>query len=160
MFFECCLKDLSRIYYTVVYCVLIREKNEIESSVQNKCETPISCNPSLWRPRKKDLSYCECCHQHFTNLEEVEMFKNYLFLLALERDFCLHCLHLWHRLWYGLLFIFFIAAFTVWSAPYVCAGSFQLQCGGSACSWHASRIQPQSISAIRRNTQQVSFDHY
>ncbi|XP_028989431.1 uncharacterized protein dbf4b [Betta splendens] len=47
-----------------------REKTKAESSIQNKCETPLSCNPSPWRPRRKDLSYCECCHQHFNNLEE------------------------------------------------------------------------------------------
>ncbi|KAF3704374.1 Protein DBF4 -like protein B Activator of S phase kinase-like protein 1 [Channa argus] len=47
-----------------------REKKEVKSSIQNKSETPFSCNPTLWRPRKKDHSYCECCHQHFRNLEE------------------------------------------------------------------------------------------
>ncbi|XP_044033563.1 uncharacterized protein dbf4b [Siniperca chuatsi] len=47
-----------------------REKKKVESSIQDKSQTPLSCNPSPWRPRKKDLSYCECCHQPFTNLEE------------------------------------------------------------------------------------------
>ncbi|XP_035515981.1 uncharacterized protein dbf4b [Morone saxatilis] len=47
-----------------------REKKKVESSIQDKPPTPLSCNPSPWRPRKKDLSYCECCHQPFTNLEE------------------------------------------------------------------------------------------
>ncbi|XP_042363870.1 uncharacterized protein dbf4b [Plectropomus leopardus] len=47
-----------------------REKKKAESSIQDKSQTPLSCNPSPWRPRKKDLSYCECCHQPFTNLEE------------------------------------------------------------------------------------------
>ncbi|XP_051795834.1 uncharacterized protein dbf4b isoform X2 [Acanthochromis polyacanthus] len=46
-----------------------REK-KVESSTQDKSQTPLSCNPSPWRPRKKDVSYCECCHQPFTNLEE------------------------------------------------------------------------------------------
>ncbi|KAA8581525.1 hypothetical protein FQN60_003106 [Etheostoma spectabile] len=47
-----------------------REKKHVESSIQDKSQTPLWCNPSPWRPRKKDLSYCECCHQPFTNLEE------------------------------------------------------------------------------------------
>ncbi|XP_041670846.1 uncharacterized protein dbf4b isoform X2 [Cheilinus undulatus] len=47
-----------------------REKKKVESSVQDKSQTPVSCNPSPWRPRKKDVSYCECCHQHLNNLEE------------------------------------------------------------------------------------------
>ncbi|XP_032358967.1 uncharacterized protein dbf4b isoform X2 [Etheostoma spectabile] len=46
------------------------EKKHVESSIQDKSQTPLWCNPSPWRPRKKDLSYCECCHQPFTNLEE------------------------------------------------------------------------------------------
>ncbi|XP_008290440.1 uncharacterized protein dbf4b [Stegastes partitus] len=45
-------------------------KKKVESSTQDKSQTPLSCNPSPWRPRKKDLSYCECCHQPFTNLDE------------------------------------------------------------------------------------------
>lgn len=55
-----------------------REKKKVESSHQDKSQTPLSCNPSPWRPRKKDLSYCECCHQPFTNLDEVEIFKYYI----------------------------------------------------------------------------------
>lgn len=94
---------LSRIYYTVVYFVLIREKNEMESSLQNKCESPLSYTPSPWRPRKKDLSYCECCHQHFTNLDEVNMFKKWLGFC------CFHCLHLRYSLWYGLFFFLFLS---------------------------------------------------
>ncbi|XP_040885209.1 uncharacterized protein dbf4b [Toxotes jaculatrix] len=47
-----------------------REKKKAESSIQDKSQTPLNCNPSPWRPRKKDTSYCECCHQPFTNLEE------------------------------------------------------------------------------------------
>ncbi|XP_023124079.2 uncharacterized protein dbf4b [Amphiprion ocellaris] len=46
-----------------------REK-KVEGSTQDKSQTPLSGNPSPWRPRKKDMSYCECCHQPFTNLEE------------------------------------------------------------------------------------------
>ncbi|XP_035469420.2 uncharacterized protein dbf4b [Scophthalmus maximus] len=47
-----------------------REKKKIISSIQDKSQTPLTFNPSPWRPRKKDTSYCECCHQPFTNLEE------------------------------------------------------------------------------------------
>ncbi|CAJ1080997.1 uncharacterized protein dbf4b [Xyrichtys novacula] len=47
-----------------------REKKKVESSIQEKSQTPLSCSPSPWRPRKKDRSYCECCHQPFNNLEE------------------------------------------------------------------------------------------
>ncbi|KAG7227939.1 hypothetical protein INR49_013733 [Caranx melampygus] len=47
-----------------------REKKKVESSIQDKSQTPFNCSPSPWRPRKKDTSYCECCHQPFTNLEE------------------------------------------------------------------------------------------
>ncbi|XP_034715970.1 uncharacterized protein dbf4b isoform X2 [Etheostoma cragini] len=46
------------------------EKKHVENSIQDKSQTPLWCHPSPWRPRKKDLSYCECCHQPFTNLEE------------------------------------------------------------------------------------------
>ncbi|MED6251167.1 hypothetical protein ATANTOWER_024223 [Ataeniobius toweri] len=46
-----------------------REK-KVENSFQEKPPTPLSCNPSPWRARKKDTSYCECCHETFTNLEE------------------------------------------------------------------------------------------
>ncbi|XP_069012406.1 uncharacterized protein dbf4b [Embiotoca jacksoni] len=46
-----------------------REK-KVESSIQDKSQTALSCNPSPWRQRKKDTSYCECCRQPFTNLEE------------------------------------------------------------------------------------------
>ncbi|XP_061563628.1 uncharacterized protein dbf4b [Cololabis saira] len=41
-----------------------------EKIIQDKSQTPSSCNPVTWRPRKKDQSYCECCLQSFTNLEE------------------------------------------------------------------------------------------
>ncbi|KAK2820436.1 hypothetical protein Q5P01_023395 [Channa striata] len=47
-----------------------RKKKEAKSSNHKESEAPFSCNPSPWRPRKKDHSYCECCHQHITNLEE------------------------------------------------------------------------------------------
>uniref|UniRef100_A0A3B4VFX9 DBF4-type domain-containing protein n=1 Tax=Seriola dumerili TaxID=41447 RepID=A0A3B4VFX9_SERDU len=47
-----------------------REKKKVESSIQDKSQTPLNCNPSPWRQRKKDTSYCECCHQPFTNLDE------------------------------------------------------------------------------------------
>ncbi|XP_018554269.1 uncharacterized protein dbf4b [Lates calcarifer] len=47
-----------------------REKKKVESSTQDKSIPPLSCNPSPWRPRKKESLYCECCHQPFTNLEE------------------------------------------------------------------------------------------
>ncbi|XP_020506866.2 uncharacterized protein dbf4b [Labrus bergylta] len=47
-----------------------REKKKVESGIQDKSQTPISCNPSPWRPRKKDRSYCECCQQPFNHLEE------------------------------------------------------------------------------------------
>ncbi|XP_038154670.1 uncharacterized protein dbf4b isoform X2 [Cyprinodon tularosa] len=46
-----------------------REK-KAEKSLQGKSQTPVSCNPSPWRLRKKDSSYCECCCETFTNLEE------------------------------------------------------------------------------------------
>ncbi|XP_034070735.1 uncharacterized protein dbf4b [Gymnodraco acuticeps] len=45
-----------------------REKITIESSIQDKSQTPLSCNPL--QPPKKNVSYCECCHQPFHNLEE------------------------------------------------------------------------------------------
>ncbi|KAF7648775.1 hypothetical protein LDENG_00152160 [Lucifuga dentata] len=47
-----------------------REKNQAANSIQDKSQTTLSCNPSPWRPRRKNLGYCECCHQSFTNLEE------------------------------------------------------------------------------------------
>ncbi|XP_058476140.1 uncharacterized protein dbf4b [Solea solea] len=50
--------------------VIKSEKKRVEGSIQDKSLTPLNCNPSPWRPRKKDTSYCECCHQPFTNLEE------------------------------------------------------------------------------------------
>ena len=59
--------------------LLNREKKKVESSIQDKSQTLLSCNPSLWRPRKKDLSYCECCHEPFTNLEEVKTLKIYFY---------------------------------------------------------------------------------
>ncbi|XP_072229508.1 uncharacterized protein dbf4b [Leuresthes tenuis] len=46
-----------------------REK-KAESGNRDKPQSPLSYNPSPWRPRKKDLSYCECCCEAFTNLEE------------------------------------------------------------------------------------------
>ncbi|XP_075949888.1 uncharacterized protein dbf4b [Anarhichas minor] len=47
-----------------------REKKKVESSIEDKSQTALDCSPSPWRPRKKEASYCECCHQPFTNLEE------------------------------------------------------------------------------------------
>ncbi|XP_029384234.1 protein DBF4 homolog B [Echeneis naucrates] len=47
-----------------------RGKKKVENSLQENSQTPLDCNPSPWRPHKKDTSYCECCHQPFTNLEE------------------------------------------------------------------------------------------
>ncbi|KAL6094975.1 dbf4b [Pungitius sinensis] len=48
----------------------IREKKKIESSLKDKSQTTLCCTPSPLRPRKKDVSFCECCHQPFTSLEE------------------------------------------------------------------------------------------
>ncbi|KAM8729496.1 uncharacterized protein dbf4b isoform 2-T2 [Acanthopagrus schlegelii] len=62
-----------------------REKKKVESSIQDKSQTLLSCNPSVWRPRKKDLSYCECCHEPFTNLEEhLQSDKHRAFVLDLS----------------------------------------------------------------------------
>ncbi|XP_076007996.1 uncharacterized protein dbf4b [Genypterus blacodes] len=47
-----------------------REKKKAADSIQDKSPTPLSFNPSPWRPRKKDLAYCEACQQPFTQLEE------------------------------------------------------------------------------------------
>ncbi|XP_033841111.2 uncharacterized protein dbf4b [Periophthalmus magnuspinnatus] len=51
------------------------EKKDIENlkvtvSTENKSQTPLSCNPSPWRRRKKDVAYCECCRQTYKNQEE------------------------------------------------------------------------------------------
>ncbi|KAF7204345.1 uncharacterized protein dbf4b [Nothobranchius furzeri] len=46
-----------------------REK-KTEGSVQDSSPALLSCNPSPWRPRKKNSSYCECCQQVFSNIEE------------------------------------------------------------------------------------------
>lgn len=40
---------------------------------------PLNSIPSPLRPRKKHLSYCECCHQHFPNLEEVNNFGKFTY---------------------------------------------------------------------------------
>lgn len=77
----CYLKNVALLAYnlfTLIFFFLVcfcqyRKKKKIESSPQDKAETPPSFNPSPWRPRKKDTSYCECCHQSFSNLEEVEI---------------------------------------------------------------------------------------
>ncbi|XP_075313640.1 uncharacterized protein dbf4b [Odontesthes bonariensis] len=45
-------------------------EKKVESSNRDKPQSPLNYNPSPWRPRKKDLSYCECCCEAFTNLEE------------------------------------------------------------------------------------------
>ncbi|XP_017289167.1 protein DBF4 homolog B [Kryptolebias marmoratus] len=47
-----------------------KRAKKAEDSFQDKSQSPLTCNPSPWRPRRKDSSYCECCHQTFTNLEE------------------------------------------------------------------------------------------
>ncbi|XP_034415201.1 uncharacterized protein dbf4b [Cyclopterus lumpus] len=47
-----------------------REKKKVECSIQDKSQTTLGCNRSLSKPRKKEVSYCECCHQPFTNLDE------------------------------------------------------------------------------------------
>ncbi|XP_072312989.1 uncharacterized protein dbf4b [Eucyclogobius newberryi] len=51
------------------------EKKNIDNpnaavSTEEKCQTPLSCNPSPLRPRKKDAAYCECCCQTYNNQEE------------------------------------------------------------------------------------------
>ncbi|KAJ0060399.1 hypothetical protein NL108_010183, partial [Boleophthalmus pectinirostris] len=43
---------------------------KVAVSTEDKCQTPLSCNPSPWRPRKKDAAYCECCRQTYQNREE------------------------------------------------------------------------------------------
>lgn len=56
------------------------------------------------------------------------------------------------------VFVFFVLeALAVQSAPHICAGSFELQLGGWACGWYASRIWSQSTPA--RRTEQVSLDY-
>ncbi|XP_068161065.1 uncharacterized protein dbf4b [Antennarius striatus] len=45
-----------------------RQKKRIENSMKDK--SLLSSNQSPWRRRKKDLSYCECCHQAFARLDE------------------------------------------------------------------------------------------
>ncbi|XP_012710435.2 uncharacterized protein dbf4b [Fundulus heteroclitus] len=47
-----------------------KRENKVENSLKEKSPTPLGCNPSPWRLRKKDTYYCECCHETFTNLEE------------------------------------------------------------------------------------------
>ncbi|TNN47225.1 Protein DBF4 B [Liparis tanakae] len=47
-----------------------REKKKVESSILDKSQATLGCNRSLSKPRKKEVSYCECCHQPFTNLDE------------------------------------------------------------------------------------------
>ncbi|XP_029978217.1 protein DBF4 homolog B [Sphaeramia orbicularis] len=50
-----------------------REMSKVENSIEDKSKSPLSplsCNPSPWKPRKKDLSYCECCQQAYTNQDE------------------------------------------------------------------------------------------
>ncbi|XP_011491829.1 uncharacterized protein LOC101168767 isoform X2 [Oryzias latipes] len=43
---------------------------KIGNKAQDKSPVGVFCSPSPWRPRKKDNSYCECCCETFTNLEE------------------------------------------------------------------------------------------
>ncbi|XP_054899072.1 protein DBF4 homolog B [Poeciliopsis prolifica] len=47
-----------------------KRENKVENNSKKKSPTQLSCNPSPWRPRRKDASYCECCHETFANLEE------------------------------------------------------------------------------------------
>ncbi|TNN03522.1 hypothetical protein fugu_000551 [Takifugu bimaculatus] len=47
-----------------------REKKKSKNCTEDKPLTPPSCTHSPLQRRKKDLSFCECCHQHFSNLEE------------------------------------------------------------------------------------------
>ncbi|KAF6724975.1 DBF4-like protein B [Oryzias melastigma] len=47
-----------------------RSVKKIVTKAQDKSPVGVFCNPSPWRPRKKDQSYCECCCETFTNLEE------------------------------------------------------------------------------------------
>jgi len=59
----------------VVHSLYIREKKKVEGSILEKSQATLGCNRSLSKPRKKEVSYCECCHQPFTNLDEVEIFN-------------------------------------------------------------------------------------
>ncbi|RVE59475.1 hypothetical protein OJAV_G00188770 [Oryzias javanicus] len=47
-----------------------RSVKKTVTKAQDKSPVGVVCNPSPWRPRKKDQSYCECCCETFTNLEE------------------------------------------------------------------------------------------
>ncbi|XP_023196229.1 protein DBF4 homolog B-like [Xiphophorus maculatus] len=47
-----------------------KRENKVENNSKEKSPTQLSCNPPPWRPRRKDASYCECCHETFANLEE------------------------------------------------------------------------------------------
>ncbi|KAM4714964.1 uncharacterized protein dbf4b [Anableps anableps] len=47
-----------------------KRKKQVENNSKEKSSAQLSCIPSPLRPRKKDTSYCECCHETFTNLEE------------------------------------------------------------------------------------------
>ncbi|XP_014879222.1 protein DBF4 homolog B isoform X1 [Poecilia latipinna] len=47
-----------------------KRENKVENNSKEKSPTQLSCNPSPWRPRRKDASYCECCRETFANLEE------------------------------------------------------------------------------------------
>lgn len=50
---------------TLVF-VIVRPKSQVECGSKDKSQ---SLSP--WPPRKKNVSYCECCLQSFANLAEV-----------------------------------------------------------------------------------------
>lgn len=50
------------------------------STSQDKPRSPLPRNPSLCRARKKNLGYCECCHEPFKDQDEVRrVSKSFLF---------------------------------------------------------------------------------
>lgn len=76
------------LYKRVLACLYLyfREKSklleeEVAVTNEDKSQTPLSCNPSPWRRRKKNLAYCECCYQTFNNQEEVSAFSQNSFIL-------------------------------------------------------------------------------
>ncbi|XP_054623677.1 uncharacterized protein dbf4b [Dunckerocampus dactyliophorus] len=65
-----------------------RPKSKVESSSKDKSQTP-----SPWLPRKKNLSYCECCMQSFSNLEEhLQSDQHRVFVLESSNYSVLDCL--------------------------------------------------------------------
>lgn len=120
--------NLFALIFFLVCPLSFRKKKKIESSPQDKAETPPSFNPSPWRPRKKGTSYCECCHQSFSNLEEVEILM-VAFVLHATNSFFVVCFN--YIL--NLLCLLVLAALTVRSAPCFRAGSLQLLCCRPTC---------------------------